>query len=281
MIAPVAVFIGKGDGDHQSNKAATQSLLMPKRFVEAKLAPGQRRMQHAEEAAGLHPSTPTSSTKATTQSLLMPHRFRGPATESQQVVAEVSRAVGGHSEAQRPTSIAEAMQEEKALARRMSSHAREQRVHQAQTLNAADHAARRPHAHSAATVSGLLVAAPARTEQLSTQYLDFGKKARSFYLKHGLMTEKEAQWADKLATGWEKAPVTMLAQTAGGPACGRGGPCPAVPEFNLKHGITSAAEEKWARSMGVESAADKAVRTTQLSFSDTFDPQVIPCSASG
>lgn len=106
----------------------------------------------------------------------------------------------------------------------------------------------------------------ARTEELSSQYLDYGKKARSYYMKHGLMSEKESKWADRLMSGGEKAPVTMLAQ------CGEGGPCNAVPKFNLKHGITSPAEAAWARKMNVESAADKARRTELADFGD-FDTQ--------
>jgi len=47
---------------------------------------------------------------------------------------------------------------------------------------------------------------------LSQQYLDFGQKARSFYVKHGLMSKAADDWAKKMGTGWEKAPVEMLAQ---------------------------------------------------------------------
>ena len=48
-----------------------------------------------------------------------------------------------------------------------------------------------------------------KTEMLSQQYLEFGQKARDFYVKHGLMSKAADQWAKKMGTGWEKAPVQV------------------------------------------------------------------------
>jgi len=98
------------------------------------------------------------------------------------------------------------------------------------------------------------------TQMLSQQYLDFGQKARDFYVKHGLMSPAADQWAKKMGTGWETAPVEMLAQEASA-ACGNGGPCPAGPAFIRKSGLTSAAEVAWSKHFAVENAADKAPTT--------------------
>lgn len=46
---------------------------------------------------------------------------------------------------------------------------------------------------------------------LSQQYLEFGQKARDFYVKHGLMSKAADAWAKKMGTGWEKAPVQVCA----------------------------------------------------------------------
>jgi len=89
---------------------------------------------------------------------------------------------------------------------------------------------------------------------LSDQYKEFGHKARDFYVKHHLMSTAAAAWADKMGTGWEKAPTQMLAQLE----CGRGGPCPAAPDFIRKAGLTSDAEIAWSKGFPVENAADKA-----------------------
>jgi len=255
-------FIGKGDGAGQSTKARTQELLMPRRFLDATKSRTQHNLQVAEAAAGLVPSVLAKehlvphAKKAATQALMMPGRFRKPASQAQRTRYEVGRAVGAHSAWNRPMSAQAAAEEARNMAKRQASanRAADRKKHEA--LHRAQQSVRR------AAVGG------ARTEELSSQYLDFGRKARSFYAKHGLMTPAEDKWADKLQSGWEKAPVTMLAQLA----CGRGGPCSAVPEWNLKHGITSPKEAAWSKTIGVESAADKG-RTTQLSMSDDFDPQ--------
>jgi len=99
-----------------------------------------------------------------------------------------------------------------------------------------------------------------KTEMLSQQYLEFGQKARDFYVKHGLMSKAADAWAKKMGTGWEKAPVQMLAQVKSA-ACGNGGPCPAGPAFIRKSGLTSAAEVAWSKHFDVEDAADKAPTT--------------------
>lgn len=49
-----------------------------------------------------------------------------------------------------------------------------------------------------------------RTTQLSTQYLGYGKQARTYFKKAGLMSKGENKWASKLSTGWEKAPVQVI-----------------------------------------------------------------------
>jgi hypothetical protein len=107
--------------------------------------------------------------------------------------------------------------------------------------------------------------AVAPTQMLSQQYLEFGQKARDFYVKHGLMSKAADAWAKKMGTGWEKAPVQMLAQVAGKQqqllACGDGGPCPAGPAFIRKSGLTSNAEVAWSKGFDVENAADKAPTT--------------------
>lgn len=259
-------FIGKGDGSGQSTKATTQQLLMPKRFQISGMSTTERHLHDAETAAGLG-SVMTKEhlvpqgKKATTQTLLMPSRFRQPTTQSQRTRYEVGRAVGGHARAA-PESGAQAATEARHMA---EQRAEAVRVSQRKDREALSHAQEdlRRHSHAAAAV-GL-----ARMQELSSQYLDYGRKARSEYMKHGLVSPAENKWADKLMSGWEKAPVTMLAEK---PGCGYGGPCTEVTAWNLKHGITSAKEEDWARGMEVENAADKAP-TSMLSMSDDFDPQ--------
>jgi len=107
--------------------------------------------------------------------------------------------------------------------------------------------------------------AVAPTQMLSQQYLEFGQKARNWYVKHHLMSQAADDWAKKMGTGWEKAPVQMLAQVAGKQqqllACGDGGPCPAGPAFIRKSGLTSNAEVAWSKGFDVENAADKAPTT--------------------
>jgi len=60
-----------------------------------------------------------------------------------------------------------------------------------------------------------------------------------------------------LAVVLDKTPTAVLAQKKG-LECGRGGPCPAGPEFIYKSGLTSAAERAWSKNFPVEDAADKA-----------------------
>jgi hypothetical protein len=49
-------------------------------------------------------------------------------------------------------------------------------------------------------------------DSLACRYEKYGHQARNWMVKHGIMSKKENTWATKMATGWEKAPVTMLAQ---------------------------------------------------------------------
>eukprot|EP00961_Rhodomonas_salina_P184584 2492079-Rhodomonas_salina.1 len=45
-----------------------------------------------------------------------------------------------------------------------------------------------------------------------SRYKQYGHNARNWMVKHNLMSKAENAWATHMATGWEKAPVTMLAE---------------------------------------------------------------------
>jgi uncharacterized protein (DUF302 family) len=52
----------------------------------------------------------------------------------------------------------------------------------------------------------------ARATMLDQEYNNYGQKARTFYKKAGLMAKGESKWASSLQTGYEKAPIQMLAE---------------------------------------------------------------------